>query len=90
MLIRLVPNASFSPAVWGGVHTFGKQPDKHGFKIADGGSSSAMLREYSFASMLRNPKLVGLLDSRLGNTPDCHLPYVQVKPIYALSDSAAQ
>src|ERR1035437_330380 len=47
-----------------------------------------MLREYSVASMLRNPKLVGLLDSLLGNTPDCHLPYVQVKPICALSDSA--
>ena len=40
-----------------------------------------MLREYSFASMLRNRKLLGLLDSLLGNTPDCHLPYVQVKPI---------
>ena len=33
-----------------------------------------MLREYSFASMLRNRKLLGLLDSLLGNTPDCHLP----------------
>src|ERR1035437_217689 len=29
------------------------------------------------------------LASHLGNTPDCHLPYVHVKPICALSDSAA-
>jgi hypothetical protein len=32
-------------------------------KIADGGFSSAMLGEYSVATMLRNPKLVGLLDA---------------------------
>ena len=44
-----------------------------------------MLREYSFASMLRNLKLLGLLDSHFGKTPKFPFPYVQNKPICALS-----